>query len=323
MRKKAIKGFSETSLYSRLAPESSLSKKNLKFSLSLLAITLLVFALIDPEIGSHMENVQRSGSDIVICLDVSNSMNAQDIQPSRLERAKQAIQKLIGELHGDRIGIVVFAGQPFVQLPLTTDEGAAKMFLGTINTHMVPVQGTAIGAALDMAASLFTQEGNLNSGRSKSIILITDGENFEDDAISSAKTAAEQGITIHTIGMGSTDGAPIPINSNGQQAGFMKDKDGSTVVTKLDINLLQQIAVAGGGSCVRASTSDAGLETILDQERRASKKLVTEKVYRDYDEQFELFVIPALLILILDIFITERKTKWYHKLNLFGTSNGK
>jgi Ca-activated chloride channel family protein len=322
IRKKAIKGFAETSLYNRLAPESSLSKKNLKFILSLVAVLLLAIAMIDPEIGSHLESVERKGSDIVICLDVSNSMNAQDISPSRLERAKEDIEKLIGELQGDRIGIVVFAGEPFVQLPLTTDYGAAKMFLQTINTNMVPVQGTSIGTALNMSADLFLQQNN-SEARSKSIILITDGENFEDDALSAAKAAAEKGITIHTIAMGSADGAPIPIYTNGQQSGFMKDKDGHTVVTKLDLNLTQQIAAAGGGSCVRASTSDAGLETILEQIRRMGKKMIEEKIYKDYDEQYELFVIPALLILLIDIFITERKTKWYQKLNLFGSGNGK
>ncbi|MGP8215808.1 MAG: vWA domain-containing protein [Bacteroidia bacterium] len=321
-RKKAIKNFAETPLYKRLAPDSSLPKKNLKFILSLLAIFLIVVAMIDPEIGSHLENVERKGSDIVICLDVSNSMNAQDISPSRLERAKEDIEKMIGELQGDRIGLVVFAGEPFVQLPITTDYGAAKMFLQTINTNMVPVQGTAIGAAIDMSAGLFLQENN-SEARSKSIILITDGENFEDDALAAAKEAADHGIIIHTIAMGSADGAPIPIYTNGQQSGFMKDKDGTTVVTKLDLNLMQQIAAAGGGSCVRASTSDAGLETILGQIRRMGKKIVEEKVYRDYDEQYELFIIPALLILLIDIFISERRTKWYQKLNLFGTSNGK
>ncbi|HTA84383.1 MAG TPA: VWA domain-containing protein [Bacteroidia bacterium] len=322
MRKKAIKNFAEISLYSRLAPESSVSKKNLKFILSLIAITLLVWAMIDPEIGMHPEKVERKGSDIVICLDVSNSMNAQDIMPSRLERAKEAIEKLITELHGDRIGLVVFAGEPFVQLPLTTDAGAAKMFLGTINTSMIPVQGTSIGSAIDTSVGLFTQQANSN-GRSKSIILITDGENFEDDALSAAKSAAEKGIVIHTIAMGSAEGAPIPTYSNGQQSGFMKDKDGNTVVTKLDLNLMQQIAVAGNGSCVRASTSDAGLETILDQIRRMGTKSSEETIFRDHDEQFELFIIPALLILLIDIFITEKKTKWYQRLNLFGAANGK
>jgi Ca-activated chloride channel family protein len=321
-RKKKIKNFAETPLFNRLAPDGSLSKKNLKFILSLVAVTLIVIAMIDPEIGSHLESVERKGSDIVICLDVSNSMNAQDINPSRLERAKIDIEKLIGEMQGDRIGLVVFAGEPFVQLPLTTDYGAAKMFLQTINTNMVPVQGTSIGIALNKSADLFLQEAHFDT-RSKSIILITDGENFEDDALAAAKTAAENGITIHTIAMGSADGAPIPVYTNGQQSGFMKDKEGSTVVTKLDLNLMQQIAAAGGGTCVRASASDAGLETILSQIRKMGKKLVDEKVYRDYDEQYELFIIPALLILLIDIFITERKTRWYHKLNLFGTSNGK
>jgi Ca-activated chloride channel family protein len=323
MRKKAIRNFAETSLYARLAPESSVSKKNLKFILSLIAITLLVWAMIDPEIGMHPEKLERKGSDIVICLDVSNSMNAQDIMPSRLERAKQAIEKLITELHGDRIGIVVFAGQAYVQLPLTTDGGAAKMLLGTINTNMISVQGTSIGSAIDTSVDLFTQQANTGNGRGKSIILITDGENFEDDALSAAKSAAEKGITIHTIAMGSAEGAPIPTYSNGQQSGFMKDKDGNTVVTKLDLNLMQQIAVAGNGSCVRATTSDAGLETILDQIRKMGTKITEETVFRDHEEQFELFIIPALLILLIDIFITEKKTKWYQRLNLFGTGNGK
>lgn len=320
IRKKQIKGFAESSLFSRLTPESSLGKKNLKFVLSLLAISLIIIAMIDPEIGSHVETVDRKGSDIVICLDVSNSMNAQDIQPSRLERAKEDIEKLIGQLHGDRIGIVVFAGEPFIQLPITTDYGAAKMFLQAINTSMVPVQGTAIGIALNKSVDLLTQQNNAEA-RSKAIILITDGENFEDDAITAAKEAAEHGITIHIIAIGSAEGAPIPIYTNGQQTGYMKDKDGTTVVTKLDLNLMQQIAQAGGGSCVRASATDAGLGTILDQIRKMSKKMAQEKVYRDYDEQYELFIIPALLILLLDIFITERKTAWYHRLNLFGKSN--
>ncbi len=320
IRKKKIKSFAEASLFKRLAPESSLGKKNLKFILSIVAVTFIIFAIIDPEIGSHLETVDRKGSDIVICLDVSNSMNAQDISPSRLERAKEDIEKLIGELQGDRIGIVVFAGQPFVQLPITTDYGAAKMFLQTINTNMVPVQGTAIGSALNMSTDLLTQQNNAEA-RSKSIILITDGENFEDDAIAAAKAAADKGIVIHTIAMGSAEGAPIPLYTNGQQTGFMKDREGNTVVTKLDINVTQQIAAAGGGTCVRASTSDAGLGTILSQIRKMGKKLVEEKVYRDYEEQYELFIIPALLILLLDIFITERKTKWYHQLNLFGSTN--
>ena len=316
-RKKAIKDFAEAPLFSKLASESSLSKKNLKFILELSAIALLVCGMVDPEIGAHLENVERKGSDIVICLDVSNSMNAQDITPSRLERSKEAIERLIDQLQGDRIGLVVFAGEPYVQLPITVDYAAAKMFLQNINTGMVPVQGTSIGAAIDMSADMLVNQAGGAVGRSKSIILITDGENFEDDAIRATKAAAEQGIVVHTVGMGSADGAPIPV-TNGGQSGYMKDKDGNTVVTKLDINLLQQIAAASGGTCVRATSSDAGLENILSQVNRMGKKMMAEKVYKDYDEQYEWFIVPALLLLLIDIFITERKTKWYQRLNLFG-----
>jgi len=322
-RKKAIKNFAELPLFRKIASESSVSKKNLKFILELFAVLLLIGAMIDPEIGSHEETVERKGSDIVIALDVSNSMNAQDITPSRLESAKQAVEKLIGQLEGDRLGIVVFAGQPYVQLPITTDYSAAKMFLDNVNTGIVPVQGTAIGAAIDMSAKLLTEQTSSSLSRNKAIILITDGENFEDDAIRAAKDAAGQGIIIHTIAMGSAAGAPIPIYTNGQQAGFMKDQEGNTVVTKLNIDLLQQIAVATGGTCERATSSDAGLDNILNQVRKMGKKLLSSKVYRDYDEQFEFFIIPAFLLLLLDIFITEKKTKWYQNLNLFGKANEK
>lgn len=322
-RKKAIKSFAETSLFSKLASDSSLAKKSTKFILGLVALLLIIGAIIDPEIGSHEETVERRGSDIIVALDVSNSMNAQDIIPSRLERSKEAIEKLIGDLQGDRIGIVVFAGKPYNQLPITTDYAASKMFLQSINTSMIPVQGTAIGTALDMCVNIFGDEANTSQGRSKSIILITDGENFEDDALRAAKDAAGQNIVIHTIAMGTPDGAPIPVNPANPQAGFMKDKDGNTVVTKLNIDLLQQIAETTGGTCIRATTSDAGLDKILDQIRKMSKKLIASKVYRDYDEQFELLIIPALLILLLDIFITERKTAWYQRLNLFGNNDAK
>ncbi len=322
-RKRSIRMFAELPLFHVLAPESSLSKKNLKFILAVFALFLMIGAIIDPEIGSHEETVERRGSDIVIALDVSNSMNARDIEPSRLERAKEAIEKMIGELHGDRIGIVVFAGQPYIQLPITTDYSAAKMLLDPINTNMIPMQGTAIGAAIDMSANMLNDQPDNAQGRNKAIVLITDGENWEDDALRAAKDAAGQGITIHTIGMGSPEGAPIPVMVDGQASGYMKDKDGNTIVTKLNIDLLRQIADAAGGICVRATSSDAGLETILDQIRKMGKKLISSKVYRDYDEQFEFFIIPAFLILLLDVFVTERKTKWYHQLNLFGEKNKK
>jgi len=324
MRKKAIKRFGETGLFKRLSGESSLSKKNLKFILVLIAFAFILIALIDPETGSHLENINTKGSDIVITLDVSNSMNAQDIQPSRLERAKQAIQQLIDKLQGDRIGIVIFAGESLVQLPVTTDYSAAKMFLSQIQSNLMPVQGTAIGEALTRSANLLLDEGDSTfSKRSKSIILISDGENFEDDAVASAKEIGNNGIRIYTIGIGSPDGVPIPVESNGKTTGYKKDKDGTTIITKLNMNLLESVAQNAGGICVQASSSDIGLDKVTEQINKLKKSNVSLKRYSDYNEHFLIFAFIALILIIIDIFVTEKKTKWYQHLNLFGKSDEK
>ncbi len=324
LRKKAIERFGETDLFKRLAGDSSLAKKNLKFILALIAFGFLLIALIDPETGSNLENINTTGSDIVIAMDVSNSMNAQDIVPSRLERAKEAIEQLIDKLQGDRIGIVIFAGQSLVQLPITTDYNAAKMFLSEIKSDLVPVQGTAIGEALARSATLLTDEGDSTfSKRSKSIILITDGENFEDDAVAAAREAASRGIVIHTIGIGSANGSPIPVMANGKMTGYKKDKDGNTVVTKLNMDLLQQIAMNAGGICIQATSSDVGLNRVTDQISKMKKSKVAIKRYRDYNEHFLSFAFVALLLLVIDTFVTEKKTKWYQQLNLFGKTNEK
>jgi Ca-activated chloride channel homolog len=324
LRKKAIERFGESSLFRKLTSESSLAKKNLKFILALSALAFIIITMIDLKTGAHFENVNTSGSDIVIALDVSNSMNAQDVSPIRLERAKEAIQQLIDRMQGDRIGIVIFAGQSLVQLPITTDYNAAKMFLDEIKTDLVPVQGTAIGEALVRSANLLLDEGDSTfSKRSRSIILISDGENFEDDAVAAAKEIAGKGIVIHTIGIGSPDGAPIPVVSNGKTSGYKKDKDGNTVVTKLNLDLLEAVAMNAGGVCVHATNSDVGLQKVVDQIDKMKKSSMTIKRYRDYNEHFLPFAFIALLLLIIDIFVTEKKTKWYQQLNLFGKSNEK
>lgn len=324
LRKKAIERFGESALFKRLSAESSLSKKNLKFILALTAFAFILVALIDPETGSHLENVTTNGSDIVIALDVSNSMNAQDMQPSRLERAKEAIQQLIGKLQGDRVGIVIFAGESLVQLPITTDYNAAKMFLDEIQSSLIPVQGTAIGDGITRSADLLLNEGDSTfSKRSKSIILISDGENFEDDAVAAAREAAARGIRIYTIGIGSPDGVPIPIETDGKITGYKKDKDGNTVITKLNMNLLESIAANAGGICVQASSSDIGLDKITDQINKLKKGKLNIKRYSDYDEHFLIFAFIALILLIIDIFVTEHKTKWYQRLNLFGKQDEK
>ncbi|MEO6883870.1 MAG: VWA domain-containing protein [Bacteroidia bacterium] len=318
-RKNALKRFAESALIQQLAPDVSKNKARMKFIFVVLGFSFLIAGIVDPQVGSGLKEMKRQGSDIIIALDVSNSMNAQDIYPSRLEKAKQAIEKLIDNLNGDRIGIVVFAGEAYVQLPITTDYAAAKLFLGTINTDMVPVQGTAIGAAIDLAAESFGKSDQ-NSDHNKAIILITDGENHEDDAVVAAQNAAKKGIMINTIGMGTEQGAPIPLKqiSGSGQVDFMKDQSGNTVITKLDQQALEEIAAAGNGTFVRASNADVGLNTILTSIKKLGKKTFESSLYNDYEDRFQYFIAAALLLLIAEVFFTERKSKLWQKINLFG-----
>jgi Ca-activated chloride channel family protein len=220
-------------------------------------------------------------------------------------------------LEGDRLGIIVFGGEAYVQLPITTDYSAAKLFLESINTDMIPTQGTAIGTAIDLAIESFGKD----EGKNKAIVIITDGENHEDDAIKAAETAAERGITIHTIGMGSADGSPIPVYKNNIKEGFRKDNEGNTVITKLNEQVLQEIAAAGNGIYVRASNSDAGLNSVLDEIGKLEKKQFESKMYSDYEDRFQWFVASALFLLLIELFLTERKSKIYQRLNLFNDKN--
>jgi Ca-activated chloride channel family protein len=314
-KKNAVKRFSDSVLFSRLAAEVSKGKQVLKLILFLLAYSLIVIGLANPQIGTKLEEVKREGVDIIIALDVSNSMKAEDIKPSRLERSKQAISRLIDKLENDRIGIIVFAGTAYVQLPITTDFAAAKLFLSSIDTDIIPTQGTAIGAAIDLAAKSFIGEDK----KHKALVIITDGENHEDDAEESARKAHEDGIIIHTIGMGSPEGAPIPVYRNGVQIDFLKDHDGTTVVTKLDQLGLEKIAAEGKGQFVRASNSDDGLSTILNEITKMDKKSFGTKMFTDYEDRFQYFIGAGLLILLVEFMVSNRKNKYVAKLNLFGT----
>jgi Ca-activated chloride channel family protein len=313
-RKRALKSFGEISVIQQLFPSISKSKRVWKFVLYLLAFTCLIIGIVNPQIGTNPEEVKRKGADLMICLDVSNSMKAEDLSPNRLEKAKQAISKLVDKLEGDRIGIIVFGGEAYVQLPITTDYAAAKLFLENINTDMIPTQGTAIGKAIDKSMESFGKD----EGKNKAIVIITDGENHEDDAVKAAEAAAEKGVSIHTIGMGSAEGAPIPMYKGNVREGFRKDKDGNTIVTKLDEKMLQEISAAGNGIYVRASNSDAGLNNVLDALDKLEKKQFESKIYTDYEDQFQGFVLAALILLIIELFLTERKSKIYQRLNLFG-----
>ena len=312
-RKKTFATYGDLLIIEHLIPDVSKSKRNWKFFAFTLAFGLVIIGIVNPQVGTKLEEVKRKGADLMICLDVSNSMKAEDLQPNRIEKAKQEISKLINKLEGDRIGIIVFAGEAYVQLPITTDYAAAKLFLESISTDLIPTQGTAIGTAINLALESFGKD----EGKNKAIVIITDGENHEDDAISAAEASAEKGIAIHTIGMGSPDGAPIPIYKNNVREGFKKDKEGNSVITKLNEQSLLEIAAAGNGIYVRASNSDAGLYKVVNEINKLEKKSFESKIYSDYEDRFQWFIAPALLFLLIEFLLTERKSKIYKRLNLF------
>ena len=316
-RKRALKRFGELKVIWGLMPRQSSVKPLFKFIILLTAFIFLVVGVTDPQVGSKLEKVKREGIDLYLVLDVSNSMLAEDIKPNRLERAKMAISNLIDRLQGDRIGIVVFAGHAYKQLPLTTDYSAAKLFLSAVDTKIVPTQGTAIGEAINMATESFD-----DTQHNKAIVVITDGENHEDDAVGAAKSAVEKGIKVFTIGMGLPDGSPIPLyDRNGNKLGFKKDRQGKTVVTKLNEDMLRQIAAAGDGSYVRASNATSGLSKILDDINKIQKKEIETRQFTDYEDRFQLFLAMALILMLVELLIANRKSKIADRFTIFGKEN--
>ncbi|WP_276088708.1 VWA domain-containing protein [Pedobacter sp. JY14-1] len=297
----------------KMMPEVSFSRPVIKFALGLAAYIFLVVGLANPQIGTKIEEGKRNGADLMILLDVSNSMMAGDLPPNRLENAKRAISQMIDNLHNDRVGIIIFAGEAYVQLPITTDYAAAKMFLNNITTDIVPTQGTAIGAAIDMGMKSF----DFVNGGSKAMILMTDGENHEDDAVGAAKRAAAGGVAIHVIGLGSPQGAPVPVYQNGEPVGFRKDEQGQTVVTKLNEEMCREVAVAGDGVYVRASEANSGLGLVLDQVAKMEKKSFNSKLFKDYEDRFQFFIGLAVLLLVVEFFVSARKNRKLSELNLF------
>lgn len=311
-KKKAIAEFGNPELLKPLMPLVSYKRESWKFIMILIALIFVIVGVAGPQFGSKLQQVKKQGVELMIVLDVSNSMLAQDIKPNRLEKAKMAISRMVEKLSDDKVGMIVFAGDAFVQLPITTDYSSAKLFLSNINTDIVPVQGTAIGAAIDLAAKSFTPE----TETSKAIIIITDGENHQDDAIAAARIAHdEKGITIHTIGMGLEQGAPIPEKGNPGQ--FMKDGSGNVVVSKLDEQTLQEIAKAGEGMYVRASNSEVGLSRLLDDVGKMEKNLLEEKVYTDYAEKYQYFILVGLFFIFIEFMILGRRNKRLMKINIF------
>jgi Ca-activated chloride channel family protein len=309
-RKSALKKLGDMEILSLLMPSVSSSKPTLRFILFLIAITFLIFGLVNPQIGSKLEEIKREGSDIIICLDVSNSMKAEDFKPNRLAKAKQAIEKLIDKLNNDRIGIIVFAGEAYVQLPITTDYAAAKLFLENVDCDAVPIQGTVISSAIQLAEKSFGTE----EGKNKAIVIISDGESHDDDAIAAAREANEKNITVHTIGIGSPEGVPIPVYNKNVQAGFKKDKEGNTVVTKLNEGAMEEIASAGNGVYIRATQGEIGLLSLQQRINKMEKKTFDSKVYTDYEDRFQIFIAISLFFLLIESILTERKSKWWAKL---------
>lgn len=309
-KKNILKKFGNPELLTQLMPDVSAYRPMVKFYLLLFALTALIFTMAAPQFGTRIQSVQRKGIEVMIALDVSNSMNSNDITPSRLERAKQAISRLTDKLVNDRIGLIVFAGQAYTQIPITSDYASAKMFLSSINTDIVPTQGTAIGAAINLAVNSFSSIEEVN----RAIIVITDGENHEDDPIGAAKAALAKGITTYTVGMGSPKGGPIPMGRSGN---FLRDKDGNVVVTKLDENMLVEIAQAGGGQYIPANNIRGGINKLMDELSGLEKSEFESKIYTDFEDQFQVIAILALILLLIEFIILERRNRVLKKINLF------
>jgi Ca-activated chloride channel family protein len=315
-RKQKLKKLGDANLISQLLPYSSKRKRIIKFILFMLGFSSLIIALCNLQTGSKLTEVKREGADIIVCIDVSNSMLAQDLSPDRLTRAKYALEKMIDGLEGDRLGLVIFAGEAYVQLPITTDYSAAKLFLSSIGPGMVPVQGTNVSDAIKKASESFSND----DGKNRAIILITDGENHDSEAIQAAEEAGKNGIMINTIGIGSENGVPIPLIENGVVKGYRKDKQGQTVITKLNTNLLKTIASKANGVFVQASQADIGLGAVLDKIGELDKVQLENKMYTDYEDQFQWFLGLSLVLFFIEFLISERVSEWFKKINLFGNA---
>jgi Ca-activated chloride channel family protein len=299
-RRKRVERFGDSALVEELMPSYSKAKGWLRTILYSLAFFFFVIGLARPQIGAKLSEREAKGAEIMICLDVSNSMLAEDYSPNRLERAKLAISRIVDRLQEDRIGLIVFAGSSFVQLPITTDYVSAKMFLNSIDTGSVPVQGTAIGDAVLTAARSFSAQ----SEKSRAIIVITDGENHEDDPVDAVRQVAGMGIKVYTIGVGSLRGEPIP--KDGQ---LMKDREGNIVVSRLDEGTLQQMAEAGNGAYVHAGNEEFGLNPIIDDIRKLEAEKFNSVVFEEYDEQYMYFFAIALALFVIEMLIGERRAR--------------
>ena len=305
--------FANQAILKRLSPNKSLFKSVLKIVVLCLAFASLTMALVNPKIGSKLETVKREGVDIVFAVDVSKSMLAEDIAPNRIDKSKQLVTQIINNLASDRVGIIAYAGKAFPQLPITTDYGSAKMFLQNMNTDMMSSQGTAINEAIELAKTYYDDDQQTN----RILVIISDGEDHSEAAARVAEEASEAGIRIFTIGVGSTKGGPIPIKRNGAILSYKKDRQGETVITKLNEETLKNIANEAQGVYINGNNTGKVVEEIRDILNKMDKTEFESKQFAAYESQFQWFLGFGLLLLFIDIFLLERKTAWLKKLNLF------
>ena len=310
-KRQQLQLFGDPELMVELMPNASRIRPHVKFALMLTALSLLIIGIARPQYGTKEQTVKRQGIEVMIALDISNSMLAEDVAPNRLERAKQMLSKLVDQMVDDKLGLVVFAGDAFTQIPITCDYVSAKMYLQSITPDIIPAQGTAIGKAITTCVSSF---GTEDTEKSRAIILITDGENHEDNAQEAAKMAKEKGIHVFVVGIGKPEGSPIPDG----RGGFKKDRQGTVVVSRLSEDMCQEVAAEGGGMYVRADNSNTATRALEKEIDKLGKQEIETKVYSDYNEQYQSFIFIALLLLVIDFFIFSRKNKSISRINLFG-----
>ena len=310
IKKRNLKKFGEPSLLWSLMPDFSKFKYNLKFFLMILALSLLILAFAGPQFGTKLVDVKQKGIEVIVALDVSNSMLAEDIKPSRIERAKQELSSLFDKLDNDKVGLIVFAGEAYTQIPITSDIASAKLILSGISTNMVTRQGTALSSAIDLASNSFSPQSDVG----RALIIISDGEDHEGDVMNACKKAVEKNIHIYTIGMGEPQGVRIPLQGNSYNRDYMRDNKGDFVITKLNEQMLMEIAEAGNGKYYRGSAPNMGLNDIIAQFNQLDQAEMDSKAYEEYAEQFPYFTWAVFFILVLDFIVFEKKNKWLKRI---------
>ena len=312
-KKRTQRKFSNPELLEKLAPNTSTFKSALKLIMLMLGMAFLIISLVNPKMGSKLKTVKREGVDVVFALDVSKSMLAEDIAPNRLEKAKQIISKIKNKLGSDRVGVIIYAGNSYPLLPITTDHAAANMFLQNADPDMVSSQGTAINEALELAKTYYNNDEQTN----RFLIIISDGEDHQEETKQVAQNLSNEGVKIYTVGVGTEKGGPIPMRLNGNMIGYKKDNKGETVITKLTPEVLEGIADSGNGRYINGNVTENPVKQISEIIANAQKSEFETKQFSDYKDQFQWFLAIGILFLLLDVFLFDKKTKWVRKVDLF------